>query len=343
MIRIVLLFFALCLSLSNSLVAQETDRYSSTVIDQEILTLDFSLAKESLNRFIRQNKISLISQNEGKSRLVFNLRMDSSDYQLFDTLVAGLGYSVRKNVKTVSNDQKVREVELELNYLRKKRGDYQKIMKKLDPKVESSMGLWKEKMNVDERIFQKEKELVALSKKANVFEVNLEVNDETTSPQNSKVSFVNMPGMEYSYWIPESPAWGISTTAYQGFFLKYLFTRGKSYGLLGVYKSTNLSESDSSTFTDLFSAGFGQDFYSRYLGRGSRKYLNLYSGYNLGLMFASGSSRKTEIFYLAPSIGIEWYKNKYVLLDSKAAYLVPFSYNLQLRGWTFNTSFNFVF
>lgn len=339
----VLLFFVLFFLGSRTVIAQESETYSSTVIDQEILTIDFSGAKETLNRFIQQYKVDLISQNEGKSRLVLNLRMGSKEYIVLDTLLGGLGYSVAKNVKTVSNEQKVKEVELELDFLKKKRADYQDLLQKLDPKAENSLGLWKEKLNVDERIFQKEKELVTLGKKMNVFEVNLEVNDETTSPQNSKVSFVNMPGVEYSYWIPESPAWGISTSAYNGFFLKYLFTRGKSYGLLGVYKSSSPSESDSSTYTDFLNLGFGQDFYSRYLGRGSRKYLNLYSGYNLGIMFASAGSRKTEIVYLSPSIGIEWYKNKYILLDSKAAYLVPFSYNLELRGWTFNTSFNFVF
>jgi len=49
------------------------------------------------------------------------------------------------------------------------------------------------------------------------------------------------------------------------------------------------------------------------------------------------------MFYLAPSIGIEIYKNKYFLIDTKVNYFVPFSYNRNLRGISYNASFNFVF
>ena len=60
-----------------------------------------------------------------------------------------------------------------------------------------------------------------------------------TSPEYTDVSFVNMPGFEFSYLNIESPKQGISSANYQGYFLKYLFTKGKSFGLIGVYRITS--------------------------------------------------------------------------------------------------------
>ena len=42
-----------------------------------------------------------------------------------------------------------------------------------------------------------------------------------------------MPGFEYSVFMPENPKAGISATCYNGYMLKYLFTRGKSYVTVG--------------------------------------------------------------------------------------------------------------
>jgi hypothetical protein len=96
-------------------------------------------------------------------------------------------------------------------------------------------------------------------------------------------------------------------------------------------------------FSELFAYSFGQDFYSRHLGRGSRKFLNLYSGYSVGGMVATGRTSKKDIFYIAPSIGLEIYKNKYLLIDSKVNYFIPFMYNKEMRGLSANISLSVVF
>jgi hypothetical protein len=88
---------------------------------------------------------------------------------------------------------------------------------------------------------------------------------------------------------------------------------------------------------------FGQDFYSRHFGRGGNKFGNLYSGYTVGYMAASNEVKAQDIFYLAPSVGLELFKNKYILWDTKVNYLIPFSYQRNLRGFGLNTSINFVF
>jgi hypothetical protein len=93
----------------------------------------------------------------------------------------------------------------------------------------------------------------------------------------------------------------------------------------------------------MFAFGFGQDFYSRHLGRGTNKFFNLYSGYTFGGLLASNDAKKNFMGYFAPAIGVELFKNKYVLIDTKVNYLIPFKDVRYTRGLAFNASFNFVF
>ena len=152
-----------------------------------------------------------------------------------------------------------------------------------------------------------------------------------------------MPGAEYSLLKIASPTLGVSNNLYQGYFMKYLFTKGKSYASLGAYTPITKNHADSTQFSELFILSFGQDFYSRHLGRGSRKFFNLYTGYQLGGILASSEKSKNTLFYIAPSIGIELFKNKNILIDSKVNYFLPLEYNHELRGVSYNLSFNFVF
>ena len=53
-----------------------------------------------------------------------------------------------------------------------------------------------------------------------------------------------MPGFEYSVFMPENPKAGISATCYNGYMLKYFFTRGKSYVTVGAFKAVDVPSSD---------------------------------------------------------------------------------------------------
>ena len=159
-----------------------------------------------------------------------------------------------------------------------------------------------------------------------------------------------MPGVEYSYYRVEQPKDTVTSPVYQGVFLKYVFTRGKSFATLGAYKSTakpsNAADTlanSPSAYSEFFAFGFGQDFYSKHLGRGNRKFLNLYTGYTIGGMLLSNDLKNKFSTYVAPSIGLELFKNKYVLIDTKLNYMVPFKDTRHVRGLAFNASFNFVF
>lgn len=330
--------------LASSILSAQTDSlYVSTDVNNEVYSMDFPSAKKKIYDFILQNNITIQSQKESKKDLQIKFYLNKEQYKMYDLLILSIGYSTSKNVITNSHLNKINEINLELSYLKQKRDSYIEILKKTDDKSPSYLTLWNEQKVLEEKIFNKEIELIKLNKRENKYFVSLDLNDEATSPDNTGVSFINMPGVEYSILNIESPKIGISTQRYQGYFIKYLFTKGKSYASIGAYKSSNMSKSDTTAFSEMFTLGFGQDFYSRHLGRGFRKFFNLYSGYTVGGILATGATNKSSMFYLSPSVGIELFKNKYILIDTKVNYFLPLSDNRFLRGVSYNTSFNFVF
>jgi hypothetical protein len=176
--------------------------------------------------------------------------------------------------------------------------------------------------------------------------VEFTVHDELSTPNNSRVSFVNMPGVEYGYLFIENPKPGVSTKAYQGVTIKYMFTRGKSYFNLGVYRTLQNNVSDTSLINELFLINFGQDFYPKHFGRGKRKFFNLYTGYQLGGYITNQNNEKHSVFVpnLNLSFGLELFKSKHVLVDTKASYFLPLNeLNRNMRGVLCHASFNFVF
>ena len=178
--------------------------------------------------------------------------------------------------------------------------------------------------------------------------VTLRIYDEITFPTaNRAVNFVNMPGVEIGLLRLENPQAGVSARFYRGYSVKYLFTRGKSYFNLGIYKPTTKAEPADSTFiTELFLINFGQDFYPRHFGRGQRKFLNLYTTYQIGGVIINRQGKEDAKFIPNGNLGIglELLKTKNILIDTKASYFLPLnSLNRDLRGLLLQGSLNFVF
>jgi len=179
--------------------------------------------------------------------------------------------------------------------------------------------------------------------------VTLRLFDEISFPvANNKVNFVNMPGVEVGLLRLENPRAGLSANAYRGYSIKYLFTRGKSYVNLGIYKplTANANPRDSAFVNELAVINFGQDFYPRNFGRGRRRYLNLYTCYQIGGFIANRNqeSRNEFVFNINPGLGLELIKTKHILLDTKVSYFVPLNRESRnLRGLLVQGAFNFVF
>jgi hypothetical protein len=150
--------------------------------------------------------------------------------------------------------------------------------------------------------------------------------------------------VEYAYLFTENPKAGVSYAMYQGVFVKYLFTKGKSYCSLGALKAVNPVLSDTSAYDEMFNFTIGQDWYSRHLGRGNNKFFNLYIGYEAGVSMAHNSKAATGIPFVSPSTGVEIFKNKFLLFDTNLNYYQPLAeQNRDMRGWKVATSVNFTF
>jgi hypothetical protein len=327
---------------SNLLWAQK-EISTTTQINVDITAIDLASAKSSLKTFISENNAEIKTQNETKNSINLTLNLNEQQYQKLRVSLPTWGYISSDIINTIDHQEELEEVSLEIEFLKKKKTNYEEVMSQHEMKSAQFESLWREKQNIEDRIFNLEKRRSALQLNQLPYTVDITIEEEMTMPENSKVTFVNMPGVEYSYLKIENPVDTITASAYQGYFIKYLFTRGKSYAGVGAYKSIEKLPGDSTYFSELFVMNFGQDFYSRHLGRGENKFGNLYSGYTLGYMAASNEVKKEDIFYLSPSIGVELFKNKYFLWDTKVNYFIPFSYNRNMRGIGFNTSLNFVF
>lgn len=335
-----LLFIALFTSLALS--AQKTNQYLSTNADIDIISPNIADAKVRMSQFVKDNQIDIIYQKEYNSFTSYHFPVTEETWQSLESILPHLGLVSSLELTKENEQEAVDKIKLELDYLTEKRDSYATLLKEFDATSEKYMVYWKEMKDIEEKIFYLKKSLLSYQNSDNLYNIKITINDEVTTPDKTKIRFVNMPGAEYSYLTITNPTEGISAAHYDGYFLKYMFTRGKSFISLGAYNSTEAQQNDS-TINEMFVFGFGQDFYSRYLGRGHRKCMNLYSGYTLGYILGTGEVTEYDLFFVSPSVGIELFKNRFLLIDTKANYFIPLNHNKELRGWSVNASVNFVF
>jgi hypothetical protein len=335
----------LCLSIfgySQTEKVEFSKQYYNRKYENQLYTLDYELAKQKLNFFILKNGLIVCQKNDYRASFTIEFVISESQFVDFDSIVSSLGYSTKENVENTNNEFSEQKLAEEIQFTQKQIVDYKELLQHLDAKSEQYLSCWNAMKELEKQAFDKGVKLEKAKKFKNNIYINLTVYDEVANSESSKISFVNMPGVEYSFLAIADPTPGISSNFYQGYFMKYMFTKGKSYASLGAYKSLQNSSSESQ-FNELFMFSFGQDFYSRHLGRGTRKFLNLYTGYQVGDIIATSQTTKSNILFVSPSIGLEVYKNKYILIDAKVNYFLPIQYNKELRGLSSNLSFNFVF
>jgi hypothetical protein len=310
-----------------------------------IYTSDYKTSKQLLERFLQQNSFKIENQQEAKFSHSFEFEVKAFQIPLVDSLVAKLGYISSKHLNSYNNAKKLAEKKLELEYKLAEKQEYEKMQHKIDS-VSSKMYYehWNKTRGIDEAIYKLQLLIKQLESVSELYNVEITLNDEQISPANNRVSFINMPGVSYTYMMVENPLKGISYETYQGISLKYLFTKGKSYFSFGALKAIDKDNLDSTAYHEYFNFAFGQDFYSRHFGRGSNKFLNLYVGYQVGMGIANSPKRTLGIPFVIPGIGLELFKNKYILLDVRGDYFLPINkQNQNIRAWQFTSSLNFVF
>ena len=318
---------------------------SATEWEYDIFTTEFSSSCKRLESFLSKNKFTIVKQNETKFMHTYLFRIPKSGASTSDSILKTLGYISNKELKSFNNSNQLTDAKLHLEYLEIKKKEYEKMQIKIDS-VKSSKYYehWEKTRNIESEIYEVRKKIKQIENIDSTYLFNVDIKDEVTSPTYSRVNFIHMPGVEYSYLMVEQPKKNISHAVYQGLNLKYLFTKGKSFFELGAYKASKDSiKKDSIAFQELFMFEFGQDFYSRHFGRGGRKWLNLYIGYKTGMAVASNDLKIEWIPSVSPNIGVELFKNKFICIDSRANYFLPLINNRNLRGWAFSGAFNFVF
>ena len=340
---IVICLFALVM-LANSAFAQ--NRADSTYIDAsvETYTPNFDKVSSKFEQFLEQNSVSIEKKTKDYYEIKYTLVMTKAQ---FSELKAKLD---EWKCQTIELSETTRYIQpnkntkkSQINELLAKIREYNESLGTADSesRIEHLQDLISEAKS---EIREYENDIRLLDSKNGTVVLDITLMREPTTPNASmKVRFVNMPGFEYSIFMPENPTEGVSADYYHGYMLKYLFTRGKSFITVGAFKANEVPQNDTLMYSDIFNFSFGQDFYSRHLGRGARKFLNLYSGYNIGYMAFSGKDSSLKSAYVSPAIGIELFKNNFMLLDTKMSYILPFSDNLHLRGFQFAAALNFVF
>ncbi|HXB40731.1 MAG TPA: hypothetical protein VNZ49_09330 [Bacteroidia bacterium] len=314
-----------------------------------IYSSDYKAAKTKLENFIRFQDYTLIKQEETKTSHYYEFNIPTGDLRIIDSLASGLGYVSNKQLISYNNEDKLDAAKIDLAFQENKKKEYEQMLLKMDSvKSVKYYEHWEKIRAIESEISWNRKKINQLEKISPLYRVKINIHDEQINPTNTRISFVSMPGLQYSVLFTESPKAGKSYPVYQGVFLKYLFTKGKSYFSLGVLKSNNNNLSDTLAYkanSEIFNLAFGQDFYSKRFGRGSNRFFNLYASYQVGASLFFTSKTAITIPFANPGIGLEVFKNKNVLIDSNVYYYLPLAddYNRNLRGWLANVSFNFVF
>lgn len=295
-----------------------------------------------MKTFINENNPEIIKQTEATSKYYVQFYLKKNAFDKLNQMLPEFGFVSNKEIKTSNYQEDIDRIEIEKKHLNEKKLAYEKEINTMSEKNDRYYRYWEEVRAIDKKIHQLNKELVAFKRK-NYYKTSITIYDESYDMTQRTINWVNMPGASADFLVVESPISSQSAKQYLGYQLKYMFTRGKSYANLGAFKEFSEEVEDLNRFKELFFFGFGQDFYSKYFGRGKNKFFNLYTGYNIGGIFATGENKKATFMYLTPYFGIELFKNKYFLLDTRVGYFVPFKYNRNMRGITYNISFNFAF
>ena len=334
----------LCMLLTHITAAQERAASKSITV----YVGKFQQSVDAINQFIALNEGVVKRTNYNDRNFTCNFLLPINKVGALDSLIGKLGFIVNNSFNSENTSETIRNLERRNQNLRYENEQYSKQLKDTGLAEYNINDLKRRISNNIQTIVANDIQINQLRDDASekVCVVELQLYDEPSSPTNSRISFVNMPGVEYGFLAIENPKAGVSAKFYQGATVKYMFTKGKSYFNLGVYKSMGSNKSDSTLISELFIINFGQDFYPRNFGRGRRRYFNLYTGYQVGGFVATQNNDKSSkfIYNANLSLGLEFVKTKHVLIDNKVSYFLPLNeLNRHMRGILYQASFNFIF
>jgi hypothetical protein len=296
-------------------------------------------------------KVDQIDINNRSKESNYRFLTDSESLESILRELELLGTIDLKKIETTNNISLIGTNEYELAYLEKQRALYEKELASLDKKANPEMyqELFEKQRELDKRIYEMTTARMKMTDEVSYSEIMLRISEKTVQYLDDRdefSNFVNMPGVETFYYRLENPEIAFSHDQYMGLALRYMFTRGKSFFTIGILKPIEGNTTAiSGTANDIVTWSIGKDFYPRYLGQGRRTWFNPYSGFQFGGMVLTSEVNIDHVFTVEPHIGLEIFKNKYVIFDIRAGYLFPLDEEKvkTFRGLTQNITFNVVF
>ena len=315
-------------------------------LEARIVVIDLDKVSLELESLFREGSIIPEYYIEKIQNIETEFYLSDTLFYDFQERINAWGYVKNKKSTSYDYNKRLEVVEEDIRETEKQIESYKAVLKEMDINHQKHYTFWDklEKAEGTLRMYEKQRsEIIDKNKKFKIKLIIDEENINSTNSQRPDFSLINMPGIQYSYLKIENPVAGLSPTSMQGISVKYLINRRKTSLELGLYKPSFTSNTPVDGFNDMYLIGIGQDFYSSHLGRGSRKFLNLYSSAKLGAVILSTDDTNLVSWYGSPAIGIELFKTKNILIDNKIGYFLPFKENRNMRGWIYDVSFNIVF
>jgi len=286
--------------------------------------------------------------NDGKRQLTLTISSDNNGYSAINKKLQTLGkitnYTITtsgKNIDTLSmssnlsiNNNKKNKLLKMLDTMKVSNSDYNNYWTQVNT-INSQLSLLTEQMKDIKEQIQR-----PYSFSVNIYEFS-ETNFVSSSKNQRALSIV---GAGYCLYNITNSRKEISNTSFQGPFIRYSNSLCRLHLEVGLMKGKEYNDTmNTAAINKLLTIQVGQIFYPRYFGRGNLKFFNVFAGYDFGLVFANSKEKMSTFCQLAPNVGFEIFKYKYLFIDAKAGYKLSL-YKLQfLSGPFFSGSFNFIF
>jgi hypothetical protein len=336
-----LVFLSLFLLLTSVLSFGQENKEINRSTSLVLLVTDLSKTGDKLDQFIHENNIIPSTFIKKKNEINITLVLSQEEFFTLKEKCMKWGYLAQENSASINYLDSINAIAKNIHLLSEEKSKYESLVKNIDSDVNDKyFNYWEKIISIDKKMakLQLKKEQIASSNENYLFK--LLIREELSNEHFYGNSWINMPGLEYSWIRTEQAEPGISPPNMHGLALKYMFNWYKSYGLIALYK--NLEPSTYSEIDETYMFAYGQDFYSRSLGRGQNKFFNLYISFNLGMYIASSPEESTTSWFVNPFFGLELFKTKHILIDNKVGYFLPYKSNRIQRGLMYNFSFNFI-
>ena len=177
---------------------------SATQWEYDIFTTDFSTSCKKTEDFLSKNNCIILKQNETKFTHTYLFRTPNRTVSQADSLLKSIGYVSNKELKSFNNTIQLSEAKIQLEYLEKKKSEYEKMQIKIDSvKSAKYYEHWEKTRNIEKEIFDSKKRIKQMESVDSFCVFSVKIKDEVTSPNYSKVNFIHMPGLEYTYLMIE--------------------------------------------------------------------------------------------------------------------------------------------